>query len=231
MEKIHKNQTPNYILRVGWNYRLLTFNKELFINMLIEEYQLDLIILCETWLTRNPSIIDKGYDTFRTVDSAHQGACIIAKKGTVRKSFINDESYLMAIELIYTGTIVIGVYMKEDLKDKILEQLVKLLHRIDRKYKNPNIIIYGDFNINSHWTIKKIENKTNLKWATSNNSIITRTQKRLNILQKQYLRLLLILNQHLRIKNNRDRIIRSQTNICKNIHRPEDFEKQNLHTF
>ena len=85
------------------------------------------------------------------------------KKGTVRKSFINDESYLMAVELIYTGTILIGVYMKEDLKDKILEQLVKLLHRIDRKYKNPNIIIYGDFNTNSHWTIKKIENKTNLK--------------------------------------------------------------------
>ena len=79
----------------------------------------------------------------------------------------------MAVELIYTGTIVIGIYMKEDLKDKILEQLVKLLHRIERKYKYPNIIIYGDFNINSHWTIKKIENKTNLKWATSNSSIIT----------------------------------------------------------
>ena len=150
MEKIHKNQTPNYILWVGWNCRSLTFNKELFINMLIEEHQLDLIILCETWLTRNPSIIDKRYDTFRTLDSAHQGVCIIAKRGTVRKSFINDEPYLMAVELIYTGTIVIGVYMKEDLKDKILEQLVKLLHRIDRKYKNPNIIIYGDFNTNSH---------------------------------------------------------------------------------
>ena len=187
MDKIHKNQTPNYILWVGWNCRSLTFNKELFINMLIEEHQLDLIILCETWLTRNPSIIDKRYDTFRTVDSAHQGVCIIAKRGTVRKSFINDESYLMAVELIYTGTIVIGVYLKEDLKDKILEQLVKRLHRIDRKYKNPNIIIYGDFNTNSHWTIKKIENKTNLKWATSNNSIITRTQKTLNILKNSTL--------------------------------------------
>ena len=45
----------------------------------------------------------------------------------------------MAIELIYKGTIIIGVYMKEDQKSSILEQLTNLINRVKRKYKHPNI--------------------------------------------------------------------------------------------
>ena len=51
--------------------------------------------------------------------------------------------------------------MKEDLKAIILEQLVKLIYRIKRKYPNPNLIIYGDFNTDAKWNIRKIENRTN----------------------------------------------------------------------
>ena len=86
----------------------------------------------------------------------------------------------MAIELIYKGTIIIGVYMKEDQKSSILEQLTNLINRVKRKYKHPNIIIYGDFNTNQQWNIQHIENMTNLKWSDLNKNIPTRSQKRNN---------------------------------------------------
>ena len=70
--------------------------------------------------------------------------------------------------------------MKEELKEIILEQLVKLIHKIKRKYSNPNLIIYGDFNTKAKWDIRQIENRTNLKWSSSNSTLITRSQKRDN---------------------------------------------------
>ena len=54
--------------------------------------------------------------------------------------------------------------MKEDLKDIILVQLVKLIHRIKSKYPNPNLIIYGDFKTNAKWDIYiQKKSRTNLK--------------------------------------------------------------------
>ena len=70
--------------------------------------------------------------------------------------------------------------MKEDLKDIILVQLVKLIHRIKSKYANINLIIYGDFNTNLKWDIWQIESRINLKWSSSNSTLITRSQKRNN---------------------------------------------------
>ena len=68
--------------------------------------------------------------------------------------------------------------MKEGAKQVILEQLKNLLSRIRRKYQNPNIIVYGDFNTNQNWSIKKIEIITQLSWAKSNKVLITREQTR-----------------------------------------------------
>ena len=69
----------------------------------------------------------------------------------------------MTAELINRGTIVIGVYMKEDKKEAIMEQLINTIHRINRKYTNPSIIVFGDFNTRGKWNIKHIEKKTKLK--------------------------------------------------------------------
>ena len=69
----------------------------------------------------------------------------------------------MAAELINCGTIVIDVYMKEDKKEAIMEQLINTIHRINRKYTNPSIIVFGDFNTRGRWNIKHIEKKTKLK--------------------------------------------------------------------
>ena len=70
--------------------------------------------------------------------------------------------------------------MKEDQKSSILEQLTNLINRVKRKYKHPNIIIYGDFNTNQQWNIQHIENMTKLKWSDLNKNIPTRSQKRNN---------------------------------------------------
>ena len=64
---------------------------------------------------------------------------------------------------MHKGTIVIGVYMKENQKEKILDQLAIIIQRARRKYNKPNIIVYGDFNTTKNWNIDYIENKTKLK--------------------------------------------------------------------
>ena len=74
------------------------------------------------------------YDSFRTIDADHQGVLILAKKGTVLKTYINEEPYILAVELKDSKTFIIGVYMKEEKKDKILIQLKTLISRIRRKY-------------------------------------------------------------------------------------------------
>lgn len=70
---------------------------------------------------------------------------------------------MIAVELIYIGTIVIGIYMRNNQKEKVLEELIKIRQRIRRKYNKPNIIVDGDFNTNNNWSIKLIENRTKLK--------------------------------------------------------------------
>ena len=116
------------------------------------------------------------YDSFRTIDADHQGVLILAKKETVLKTYINEEPYILAVELKDSKTFIIGVYMKEEKKDKILIQLKTLISRIRRKYWNPNIIVYGDFNTNQNWNIRKIEEITKLKWSYKNRKIVTREQ-------------------------------------------------------
>ena len=39
-----------------------------------------------------------------------------------------------------------GIYCKETVKEKILESLDKLIHRIRIKYRDPIVTVYGDFN-------------------------------------------------------------------------------------
>ena len=87
----------------------------------------------------------------------------------VNKSYCNDEPYLIAIELKQRGTFIIRVYMKENMKNHILDQLVKLLKRIRCKYPKPNILVYGDFNTNPNWKIELIKNLTNLTCPELNN--------------------------------------------------------------
>ena len=167
---------PNHYTCIGWNWRSLNMNKIFFTNYLIELHKPDWIILCETWLNKTSTGLDRRYDFFRTKDADHQGVIILAKRGTVVKTYINDEPYILAVELKNNKTFIIGVYMKEEIKNTILIQLKTLISRIRRKYWNPNIITYGDFNTNQYWKIGKIEEITKLKWSEQNRKMITREQ-------------------------------------------------------
>ena len=138
------NPIPNLFICIGWNWRSLNINKILFINFLIEKYKSDWMIICETWLKEVPKGWDKRYETFRTKDTNHQGIWIITKKNIVCKSYINEEPFIIAVELI-NKTFIIGIYMKEGVKQVILEQLKNLRSRIRRKYQNLNIIIFWWF--------------------------------------------------------------------------------------
>ena len=108
---------------------------------------------------------------------SHQGVMIIAKKDTVLKAYMNDEPYILAVELNNSKIFIIGVYMKEEMKNAILEELRTLINRMRKKFSNPNIIVYGDFNNNQHWKIEKIEKTTKLKWSEQNRKLITREQQ------------------------------------------------------
>ena len=56
----------------------------------------------------------------------------------VAKTYINDEPYIIEIQLNSKESIfVIGVNMKENAKEEIADQLKNIVGRIRRKYKNP----------------------------------------------------------------------------------------------
>ena len=89
---------------------------------------------------------------------------------------------MIAIQTKNQGKIhlVIGVYCKEITKEKILESLRKLLHRIKIKYSNSIITVYGDFNTNKNFSIEMIEKHTKLMIVKINKIVVTRVQKRKN---------------------------------------------------
>ena len=81
----------------------MTNNKELYINLLIEKHDLDVIILCETWLSKDLKLINREYKSFRIIDAAYQGVCIISKKVVINKFYTNSEPFMIGIELISKG--------------------------------------------------------------------------------------------------------------------------------
>ena len=156
----------------------MNFQKILAINYLIDEHRPDIMIIWETWLSKDPTGINQEYETFRTINWRSKGVCITCKRGIAEKSFTNDEPYLMAIKLRQQDTYIIRVYMKEDIKQNILNQIVNLLKRIRRKHSNPNIILFGDCNTNQNWRIDMIEKVTNLKVPEDNKTWVIWSQKR-----------------------------------------------------
>ena len=146
----------------------------------MENENIDYAIICETWLDKVPTLIDSNYEVYQTIFSKHQGVWILARKGWTQRWYTNKEPYLIAIQTRNQGKehFVIGVYLKEEIKEKILESLCKLIHRIRIKHLNPIITWYGDFNTNKKFNIETIEKKTELKAIKINKLTVTRTQTR-----------------------------------------------------
>ena len=77
------------------------------------EHSPDIIVLWESWITKTSIMIDKRYELHRTPDAVHHGVGILARKDMITKTYINDEPYIIAVQLNSKESIfVIGVYMK-----------------------------------------------------------------------------------------------------------------------
>ena len=174
--------TPCTIPWVGWNWRSLNSRKILYINYLIEKINPEIIIICESWLDKKPSGLDKRYDIYQTGFAKHQGVWIMAKKNLVSKWFTSDNNWLLAVQWqINKHTyFVIGAYFKQNSKAAIMEQIKRLLWRIRKTFINPTIILFGDLNPDKQMTIKIIETELKLKCNEINKLITTRTQSRLH---------------------------------------------------
>ena len=98
---------------IFWNSRSLNTNKIIYINHLIKEYNPDIIVICETWIDKDPPLLDTDYEMFKTWNVKHQRVSIITIRNMVKMSYNNDEPFLMAVEFIQKGTFIIGVYMHE----------------------------------------------------------------------------------------------------------------------
>ena len=86
---------------------------------------------------------------------------------------------MIAIQTINSEKIhyVIGVYLKESEKLKILDTLWTLIKRIRKNYINPVITVFEDFNTNKRdFKIEMIEIKTGLKATETNKNATTRIQ-------------------------------------------------------
>ena len=85
---------------------------------------------------KKTTMIDKRYELHRTPDAVHQRVGILARKDMVAKTFINYESYIIAIELKSKESIfVIGDYMKENVKEEIADQLKNIVRKIRKNTK------------------------------------------------------------------------------------------------
>ena len=166
---------------IGWNWRSLSKNKILYTNYLLETYKPDYIIIWETWLNNKPTQLDQNYEIYQTPFSKFQGVCIIAKKNTVNKIYINDKQYIIAIESRNKehSHFVIGAYFKQNMKKEILVQLIKLIKRINRAYIHLEIILFWDLNPDTNFPPEQIEKILSIKTWNQNKLITTRQQERL----------------------------------------------------
>ena len=183
-KRLPKQQTnnKNSIKILGWNCRSLTNHKIYYINHLIESQSPEFIILCETWLNKEPKNIDARYDIFHTKFSKHQGVWIIAIKDSISKIISNEEPYILAAKTKdLNPCFIIGAYFKEDIKERILEQIENLTNRIRKTFSSPNITLYCDLNPNNKFTIEYVERRLKLSTIKTNKTTVTWQQERLGV--------------------------------------------------
>ena len=161
---------------IGWNSRSRTINKIIFTKYLLNEYNTDIMIICETWLDKDPTWLDTIYEIFSTWNTKLQGVWIITKKNMANKSYCNDEPYLIEIELKQRGTFIIGVYMKENMKI-ISWSVRKTIKKNKMQVLKTEYSCLWRLQYKSKLELELIENSTNLTCQKLNKTHRTRSQK------------------------------------------------------
>ena len=92
--------------------------------------------------------------------------------------YINDEPFLICIQVKRNKStqFVIGAYLKENKKSKILIQMKHLINRIRKTYLNPIIYLFGDFNLDKNFNTDLIEDTLKINIDNRSKNLITRTQ-------------------------------------------------------
>ena len=142
-----------------WNCRSLSRPKVTYLKSLVDKYIPDVLVICETWISEEKNCFIEGYDMFFTVPSKHQGIAIISKRGSAVKFFKTEDPCIIAINIKIDKNqiFVIGAYFQERRKRELLSKVNYFINRINRTYKNPNIILAGDLNTNTNLKIEEIE--------------------------------------------------------------------------
>ena len=71
---------------------------------------------------------------------------------------------IIAAELQYSTKLIhiIGVYCKENKKVELVSQIRQFIKRVEKVYNKPNIIVAGDMNTTTTWSIEEIEGELGL---------------------------------------------------------------------
>ena len=145
---------------------------------MLQKYKPDWILVWETWLNKDLYITQPEYEWIQTKAARHQGAWIIIKRNCTKRIYKNNEPYIIAVkaQIKNRRIFLISAYFKENKKWQILDNVKEIIDGIRRAFKNPNIILYGDFNTdNSKFKISKIEKYLRLE-SKIDNKMITRRQ-------------------------------------------------------
>ena len=153
----------------------------LYINYLLTERKPDYIIIWESWLNEKPTLLNQEYEIYQTKYSKYQGVCIIAKKNKVKKIHTSEEKYIISVEAKTNEKtyFIIGVYFKQNIKCRILEQVKRLITRIKKTYSEPEIVVFWDLNPDKIFTPEYAVKIMKLNIWELNRTIITREQKQL----------------------------------------------------
>ena len=155
--------------------------KTWFSNYLLSKYKPDFMVVCETWDIKQINLYNKDYEVNQTEYTPHQGVWIITKLGYITKVWKNNEPYFITVQWGEADSIfIIGAYFKIEKQKIIMEQIKKMIKRINRTFNNANILFLWDLNPRGKFTSRYVAKELNLRISNMNEKLITRKQKHMN---------------------------------------------------
>ena len=120
------------------------------------------------------------YKIYQTANKSSKGIAIIVNTDILSKEekWNEHDGWIKLISLNNKGEklFVIGVYMINDNREKVIRELEEVTNRIRRMYANEQIIVAGDFNMKPS-QVNIMESKIKLKCNHENKTLWTREQK------------------------------------------------------
>ena len=170
-----------------WNSRSLNSKeKQQFLWSHITEERPDIAVITETWMSTKIPRLNQNYKIYQTANQNSKGIVIIIKSNMLSKEEKCNEHdgwiKLISINSKRKKLFVIGVYVINENKERVITEIEAITNRIRRMYADEQIIVAGDFNMKPN-QVYKIENKIKLKCNSENKTLWTREQKYKNTMK------------------------------------------------